>query len=49
MDISQLLNSQTPFNQDKLNLLDTVVNTLFTTTNNNDVSIFINLLASNRQ
>lgn len=49
MDISQLLNTQTPFDQAKLDILETVVNTLFTTLNNNDVRIPFYLLASNCQ
>lgn len=42
MDINQLLNNSTPFDQNKLNLLDTVTNILYTTANNNDVSFQFN-------
>ena len=38
MDFSQLLNTDTPFDANKLAILDQVVNVLYTTTNNNDVS-----------
>lgn len=38
MDFNQLLNTSTPFDSNKLNLLEQVVNVLYTTTNNNDVS-----------
>ena len=36
MDFSQLLNTSTPFDQNKLNLLEQVVNVLYTTTNNQE-------------
>ena len=39
MDASQLLNTQIPFDQAKLNLLDQVTNTFYTTTNQQDVRI----------
>ena len=38
MDFSQLLNTSTPFDENKLNLLENVVTTFYTTKNNNDVS-----------
>ena len=37
MDYTQLLNPSTPFEETKLQMLDTVTNTLYTTANNNDV------------
>ena len=42
MDYTQLLNLSIPFEETKLQMLDTVTNTLYTTTNNNDVRININ-------
>ena len=39
MDPTQLLNTSTPFDDNKLNLLDTITNTLYTTINNNDRDI----------
>ena len=39
MDYSQLLNTSTPFDDMKLQMLDTLTNTLYTTINNNDVRI----------
>jgi len=43
MDFSQLLNTSTEFNNDKLALLEQLINILYTTTNNQDVrrQIFI--------
>lgn len=38
MDFSQLLNTSTNFDENKLVLLEQVVQTLYNTTNNNDVS-----------
>lgn len=43
MDINQLLDNTTPFTQNKLNILDTVTNILYTTANNNDVSLLFNV------
>ncbi len=43
MDFNQLLNTSTPFDSNKLNLLEQVVNVLYTTTNNNDVRENINI------
>lgn len=37
MDFSQLLNTSTDFDQNKLALLEQVINILYTTTNNQDV------------
>ena len=37
MDFSQLLNTSTEFDQNKLAILEQVVNILYTTTNNEDV------------
>ncbi len=37
MDFSQLLNTSTDFDQNKLALLEQVVNILYTTSNNQDV------------
>ena len=36
MDFSQLLNTSTPFDQTKLNLLEQVINIFYTTNNNQD-------------
>ena len=37
MDFSQLLNTSTDFDQNKLALLEQAINILYTTTNNQDV------------
>lgn len=39
MDYTQLLNTSTPFDDTKLQMLDILTNTLYTTINNNDVRI----------
>ena len=39
MNYTQLLNTSTPFDDTKLQMLDTLTNTLYTTINNNDVRI----------
>ena len=44
MDFSQLLNTSTPFDQTKLNLLEQVINVFYTTINNQDVRIFFLLI-----
>jgi hypothetical protein len=44
MDYTQLLNPSTPFEETKLQMLDTVTNTLYTTANNNDVRMNNNYL-----
>ena len=36
MDVTQILNKDTPFDQNKLNLLEQVINVFYTTTNNQD-------------
>ena len=43
MDFSQLLNTSTEFDQNKLAILEQVVNILYTTTNNEDVRKYLNL------
>jgi len=40
MDFSQLLNTSTPFDETKLELLERVVTTFYTTKNNQDVNLF---------
>jgi hypothetical protein len=37
MDFSQLFNTSTDFDKNKLDLLEQVINVLYTTTNNQDV------------
>ena len=48
MDFSQLLNTSTPFDQNKLNLLEQVVNVLYTTTNNQERQMANKLLVNFR-
>ena len=39
MDPSQLLNTSTPFDENKLDLFEKVVNTFYTTKNQNEVGL----------
>ena len=44
MDFTQLLNTSTPFDQTKLQILEQVINVFYTTTNNQDRQTANNLL-----
>ena len=45
MDTSILLDSNVPFDENKLAVFDWVVNTFFTTKNNTEVNKVINMIA----
>ena len=44
MDVTQILNKETPFDQNKLNLLEQVINVFYTTTNNQERKVANDLL-----